>query len=46
MCRCVVLPLADLFWTISPVQTLEENGGPDALKQIKSKVPTYTTVFI
>lgn len=28
------------------LQTLEENGGPPALKQIKAKVPTYTTVFI
>ena len=28
------------------LQTLEENGGPPALKQIKAKVPTYTTVYI
>ena len=27
-------------------QTLEENGGAAAFKQIKAKVPTYTTAFI
>ena len=28
------------------LQCLEEHGGKDALKLIKAKVPTYTTIFI
>lgn len=28
------------------LQTLEQNGGKDALPIIKSKVPTYTTIFM
>ena len=29
----------------SALQTLEQNGGPDAGAAIKKKIPTYTSIF-
>ena len=31
---------------LKAMQTLEENGGPEALEKIKAKVPTYCSVLI
>ena len=29
----------------SALQTLEQNGGPEAGTAIKKKIPTYTSIF-
>ncbi len=31
--------------TIETLQELERNGGNEAYKQIKQKIPTYTTIL-
>lgn len=44
VCVCAVCEKLCVCVSCVCVQTLEENGGPEAYPIIKRKVPTYTTV--